>query len=119
MSDRFRTSAKTLVGLSLTILVIDALLLARWASAAGAEQDHSRLWTSYALAAGLHAAALVMLSRGFTKPKAIGAALIAFGGAVYWLLGVDTYHLLFKPEPLLMGAAGILCLLCSSSLRES
>jgi len=119
MSDRLRTCAKTLVGLSLVILVIDILLLARWARAAGAEQGHSRLWASYALAAGLHAVALAMLSRGFAKPKAVGSALISFGGVVYWLLGVDTYHLIFKPEPLLLGAGGILCLLCSPSLRES
>lgn len=80
MSDRFRTSAKTLVGLSLVILVIDALFLARWVRAAGAEQGHSRLWASYAFAAGLHAAALAVLSRGFAKPKAVGVALISFGG---------------------------------------
>lgn len=118
MSDRFRTSANTLVGISLAILAIDAFILIRWALATGADQDYSRLWVSYALAAGLHVAALAMLSRAFSRPKAVGATLISFGGAVYWLLGVDSYHLLFKPEPLLLGAAGILCLLCSPSPRE-
>ncbi|PIR18537.1 MAG: hypothetical protein COV48_06990 [Elusimicrobia bacterium CG11_big_fil_rev_8_21_14_0_20_64_6] len=119
MSDRFRASAKILVGLSLAILAIDALFLARWARAIGAEQSHSRLWASYALAAGLHAAALALFSYGFARPRAVGAALISFGAAVFWLMGVDAYHLVFKPEPLLLGAAGILCLLCSPSLRES
>lgn len=118
MSDRFQTSAKTLVGLSLTILAIDALILARWVRATGAEQSHSWLWTSYALAAGLHAVALALLSRGFVRPRVVGAALILFGAAVFWLMGVDAYHLVFKPEPLFLGAAGILCLLCSPSLRE-
>lgn len=118
MSDRFRASAKTLVGLSLAILAIDAFLLARWAQATGSEQSYSRLWVSYALAAGLHAVALALLSRGFARPKVVGAVLISFGAAAFWLMGVDAYHLVFKPEPLFLGAAGILCLLCSPISRD-
>lgn len=118
MSHRLRASAKVLVGLSLAILAIDAFFLARWARAIGPEQSHSWLWASYSLAAGLHVAALLLLSRGFLRPKAVGAALITFGATVFWLMGVDAYHLVLKPEPLFLGAAGFLCLLCPPILRD-
>lgn len=115
MSKRFWGSARLLVLLSLAILAADAVFFWRWTTAAGQGVDHARQWVSYAAVMSMHAIALTLLSKCPGHPRATGAALVVFGLGAFWLMGASVYYLVFKPEALLLGAAGILCAVCSPS----
>ncbi len=108
-ADRLVGAARALIGVSLSVLVLDAVLMSRWVSAAADGASRGRLWASYAVVAALHAAGLAW-ARSAPPSRAAGAALLAAGAASWFLLGVDAHHLLFKPEPVLLGAAGALLL---------